>query len=333
MSLLEDFLKKFNFEKLNVLTKYPKILPLHKMDNGIITSTLSTANYQPVPINTSKMEIEISELIEGTISRIIILGTDFVIADDKDIIHARGDRVVTNEVVAPTYQGLMNFMNEYRPSEERFLVLYGIAYGKRLPGNKRYTNIYKPGYALIDGFTMKVPDMQNLCESKSIEELQEWNKNLQVPYWTITTRNRFAESFGLNTIPRLKTTTLDHVPVDPKKMLDWLWEFTDSKVVLDSDDERDKFISSQTDEASKETDKIPDIDPIPKQETDNEDEFLAAMKADVEEIKPTKAHNKFKNHKSKLGKSKGIVIRNNDRTYIRKICFEDYIKQKKKKAN
>lgn len=334
MTLLEEFLSKYSFDKLNVMTKYPKILPYHQIDNGIITDTLATANYQPVPINTKDMNIEISELIEGMISRIIILGSDFVIADDNDIIHARGDRVVTNEIVAPTYTGLMNFMNEYRPSEERFLILYGIAYGRHLPGNKRYTNLNKPGYALIDGFTAKVADMQNLCGSKSIEELLEWNTNMQIPFWPIKTRNKFADSFGLNTIPRLKTIPLNQVPIDSKKILDWLWEFTDSQVVLDSDDEQEKFNLANK---SKE-DKEPSIDPIPNNDSlkddISDDDFLASIKKPVDEDdnKQTKAKSKFKNRKSKLGKSKGVVIRNNDRTYIRKICFEDYIKQKKKKA-
>ena len=40
---------------------------------------------------------------------------------------------------------------------------------------------------------------------------------------------------------------------------------------------------------------------------------------------------KYKSKKGKLGKSKGIVIRNADRSYIRKLSFEDYVSLRKKK--
>ena len=327
MSLLEDFINKFGFDKLNIMTQYPAILPYQKIENGVPIANLSATNYQPNPINTDKVDIEITEFIEGTVSRIIILGDDFLIADDKEIIHARGDRVVTHEIIAPTYTGLMNFMNEYRPSEERFLILYGIVYGRHLQGNKRYTNLGKGGFALIDGFTAKVADMQNICSSNTPESLQTWSNNLQAPFWPISTRDKFANSFGLVLAPQLKTITLNQVPTDPIKVLNWLWEFTDSQVILDNDDEQAKFYQNYVPE-----NKEPDIDPIPNVNNLNssgEEDFLASMKN--ESSVNTKAKNKFKMKHSKLGKSKGIVIRNADRTYIRKLIFEDYIKLKKKK--
>lgn len=332
--LLENFIRTYDFEKLNTITKYPNILPLHQVnDAGAATNTLSTAEYQPVPIQTNKMEVEVSELIDGELSRIIILGDDFLIGDKKEIVHAKGDRIITNDIVMPTYNGLNNFIREYRPSEERFLILYGIVYGASLNGSNRYTNIGKSSYALIEGFTAKVADMQTLCTTNSIDELQVWNNTLQAPFWTISTKNKFANAFNLAIAPKLTTLTLDKVPINPNKMLDWLWEFTDSKIVLDTEEEQEQFYSSQ--DTSKTNNNEPPIDPLPNPKSlknaKGEDDFLSSLQNNhnKEEL-PTKAKNKFKNRKSNLGKSKGVIIKNNDRSYIRQIRFEDYIKMKKK---
>ena len=325
MTLLEEYIRRCGFDKLNTITKYPRILPFHEIKDKYMSGTLSTANYQPVPLQTNKMEVEVSELIDGNISRIIILGSDFLIADDENIVHARGDRVVSSDIVGSTYDGLKTFMGEYRPSEERFLILFGINYGSTFRGHERYTNIDKSGFALLDGFTIKVEDMSKLCDNNTVEQLTEWSNNLQAPFWSSSTKEKFSNAFGLMQTPKLKTITLDKVPTDPKKTLNWLWEFTDSKVVLDSDEEQAQFYKRKEN-------KEPDIDPIPggntiKKDEKGEDEFLANMVKDTSD----KAPQKFKSKKDKLGKSKGIVIRAADRTYIRKLRFEDYISLKKKK--
>ena len=86
---------------------------------------------------------------------------------------------------------------------------------------------------------------------------------------------------------------------------------------------------------SKTNNNEPPIDPLPNPKSlknaKGEDDFLSSLQNNhnKEEL-PTKAKNKFKNRKSNLGKSKGVIIKNNDRSYIRQIRFEDYIRMKKK---
>ena len=163
MSVLDDLVQKYGLDKLNSATQYPSIITYHNLgDRGGLTNSLRFTDDEPLP--NDNLEVSATEKIDGTNSRIVVLGDDFFIGSRNDFVHAKGDRVVTNDAVTPVYMGLTNFLSSYTPSEDRLLVLFGEAYGRKINGAKCYTENAKPGFRLFDGFTISIDELTKLFE-------------------------------------------------------------------------------------------------------------------------------------------------------------------------
>ena len=297
-SLLDELVGQFSFEKIDALTKYPNILPLHI--NGITTENKN----QPLPSHPEKVETIATEYISGSLSRIIILDNDFFIGTNDDIIHAQGDRIVNDNIVPPTYQGLHNFITTYTPSNERLLVLYGIAYGEGFTEQERYTRNNVTGFKVIDGFTLQTQDIVKLLENMSVEDINNWREEMKQPLWSIRTLKRFCDHFRLQTPSILYEGTLDQIPIyNTNELMNWTKQFNKSTVLLDNieDTTSESVINSKQNL----NDLFDELEALDEKEKSN-DEY---------EI----------NNTTNYGKIKGLILRDKNHTFMRTIIFDSYL--------
>ena len=273
MSVLDDLVQKYGLDKLNSATQYPSIITYHNLgDRGGLTNSLRFTDDEPLP--NDNLEVSATEKIDGTNSRIVVLGDDFFIGSRNDFVHAKGDRVVTNDAVTPVYMGLTNFLSSYTPSEDRLLVLFGEAYGRKINGAKCYTENAKPGFRLFDGFTISIDELTKLFEENDLPKIASWRDHLHQPFWPESTFHNFCNQFNLQRTPDVWKGTLGDIPKDPAETYEWLNQFRLSQATLDE---------------------------------------KAVVWDDT----------------NLYGRSEGIVVRDKERRYIRKLRFEDYNKGKK----
>lgn len=300
MSMLDEIVTAYNFDKLNALTKYPKILSYFDANNQ-----LSTANYQPIPPHPEKMNITIKELIDGEIIRIIVLDNDYFVGDSNEIIHARGDRIIINPLVVPMYRSLMGFFNANMSNRERLMVLYGVVFGGQVAGNERYVvNNANAKCLLVDGFTMKVQDVVGIIRDNNLDVITDWVNTLHQPFWTTTTLDKFCTTCKLEKLPVLAETTLDKIPTEIEEMKKWAKQYEQSGLFVESDEKKEISLEDIINDTEKR-----DINSI-KAEEDLDELFNPTTKIEVP---------------SKFKQSKGVVIRSIDRSYIRQINFNNFL--------
>lgn len=291
MSLLDELVTKYNFDKINALTRYPSILDYHQIEDEKATNKLATRDYQPIPPQPEKMPIVIKELVDGDVIRIISIDNDFFIGDNTDMIHARGDRIISNPRIVPMYKALNSFFGANMTNNERLMVLIAVCYGGEL------SPIYKSNEikcVLLEGYTLKLNDVISLCRDNEIEAIQKWVDTLHQPFWSIKTLTRFCTACNLEPLPILKETTLNSIPTEITDMKELINQYKYSSLFTETE--------VKTKENKKLDTKTPTIN-IDDIEKDDDIEFLF--------------NNKIP--------SKGIVIRSLDRTYIRKVNFKHYL--------
>lgn len=330
MSMLDDIVTAYGFDKLDALTKYPNILPLHEIKDNHATTVLTEANYQPVPPHPENMEIVMRELIDGEIIRILVLDNDYFVGNRDEIVHARGDRIIVDPRIIPMYRSLMNFFNANMSNNERLMVLYGVVYGGRLKGNERYVvNNGDAKCVLVDGFTMKVQDVVGICRDNNIDVISDWVDTLHQPFWSVKTLSRFCDTCNLEQLPNLLETTLDKIPTNPELIKPWSAAYEKTNLA-EKEPEKPKRKPGERDPQA---DFEPEIDPLPKKsledilnEVDDKVNINSIMKDELsEDIDELFNPSPKINDANKFQKSKGVVVRALDRTYIRKIEFDKYL--------
>ena len=295
MSLLDEIVTKYGFDKLNTLTYYPSILDFHNIENNKAIDKLSIANYQPIPPRPDNMKVVIKELINGDIIRIISIDNDFFIGNKTDIIHARGDRIILDAKIVPMYKALSSFFGSNMTNNERLMVLYAVIYNTNL-----YNGPDELQCVLIEGFTLKLEDVISLCRDNNIEQIQEWVNTLHQPFWSINTLNKFGNACNIEPLPVLEETTLNTIPTKIEDMKKWLNKYKQSSLKI---------------EVQHEQIKKPTLDDI-IQNTESKDINNISKEDDIDFL--------FSKENKIFAPSKGIVIRALDRSYIRKININNY---------
>ena len=316
--MLDEIVTEYGFDKLNALTQYPSILSFHKLnDEGKAINELASADYQPTPPRPEKMNVIIQEIIDGEIIRIIVLDNDYFIGNKNEIIHAKGDRIVLDSMIIPVYKSLSNFFQANLSSNERMMILYGVLYGKGIKGHDRYIQNDDSDEELIkcllvDGFTIKIQDVIGLFKDNSVSFIENWVNTLHQPFWALSTLNKFCNACNVNQLSNLgEVTTLNKIPQDINEMKQWIKLYKTSSLTLTNTktDKKNNNDKKNLQDILQEIESSPvNINAISKND-DIDDLFnLTSNKA-----------------LSKFNKSKGVIIRSIDRTYIRKIKFDDYL--------
>ena len=101
--MLKELVLKFGKLKINTLTKYPSILTLHQLgEKGKLKSELTTPIENEVLYATEK--------IDGTNTRIICFGDEYLIGAREFVLHHSDDLYFDNS--QGIVEGISNFRNE-----------------------------------------------------------------------------------------------------------------------------------------------------------------------------------------------------------------------------
>ena len=252
--------------KLNTITKYPSILTYHELGNkGTVIEELTSQNHQLY----SEEILEGTEKVDGTNSRIVICGNDYLIGTREEFIYAKGDRVINDKenILLNCIPIADRIISENTLSNNELLVIYGETYGKGIGrGCKNYAN-KDTAFRVFDMWSMSVDKVEELLNI-DLEKLATWRERGGQPYFKIEELKKYCELYKLEKTPVLFSIKKKDFPTSIKSVYDFLLQFKSTKVALDLEN---------------------------------------------------------------MGKSEGFVIRNSDRSYIKKVRFEEYEKTLKVK--
>jgi hypothetical protein len=245
--MLNDLILRYGLDKINSFTKYPSILTYHELgERGLLQ------NKVPQPFSD---EIYITEKIDGTNTRIVLFGGDYLIGSREDFIYARGDRIIN-----PT-MGIVNAVKDIVfPVVNKFTVIFGEVYGGNIGSSaKEYSNSRRFGFRIFD--VIQTNDFNILNED--LHTISNWRENGGQSYLSVPDLIVFSRESNLEIVPYLGV--VKNIPKDLSGTFEWLKTFKTTLAGIDN-----------------------------------------------------------------VGKAEGVVIRNENRTLIRKIRFEDYERTQKR---
>lgn len=243
---------KYGKEKINTLTKYPSILTLHQLgEKGCLKNELTTT------LHGEKMYA--TEKIDGTNTRIICFGSEYLIGSREYVLHHSDDLYFDNA------QGIvegLKMLDINVPQSQKLTVIYGEFYGGKTTSNAKWYGRDKNGFRVFD---IAVFDDLSILEFE-LADISKW-------------RERETESgiiYGQKFLTRAQMlsqfSTFDFVPIIEFELGDM-----SHKIILDN------------------------------------------LKYFIPETRVALSENAQK-------KSEGIVLRNESRTKIVKVRFEDYVR-------
>ena len=267
----EDVVNTHGMNSLNSFTKYPSIQTYHEINSGTLKENL-TDN-----MGFCDENVYITEKVDGTNGRILILNGDYIIGSREELLYRKGD------MFSNPSQGIVDIMKPFAeylvtriPTDNTMYVFYGEVYGSNINGAKQYTKHKNSNVRFFDCIKMSAenPEFFNVL-TKPIEQISSWREHGGQKYVSVAEFLNLMESFGYkenNMVPYIRFTNGLEIPTTRKETYDWLKNFERSRAVIDKD-------------------------------------F-------------------FENGNN--SKAEGVVVRNEIRSFIRKIRFEDYEKTIKK---
>lgn len=270
---LNQLIDKYGLDYINSATKYPSILTYHALGKrGGMTKELCEGKSFP------SVDVELTEKVDGTNSRCIMLGNDYIIGSREDIVFAKGDRIINSVIVNPVRNGLETLIhnNEETNDLDRIIVVFGESYGHKIQdGSKVYcSHSQKQNYRVFDVISWTVDDFEQLANNVPLTSLASWRDNGNQPFMDTDRLKQFCCAHNIERTPIIATMNGQEIPTDVEQTLSWMEDMIPkSKAVLDEThgDENQKF-----------------------------------------------------------ARPEGLVIRTKDRSFIRKLRFEDYNKGKLK---
>ena len=274
-NMIDIAIEKYGLDKMNSLSKFPSILPFHKIGKrGGVTEELNPIDQ--IFLHQEKLgKLFITEKIDGIASRAIVYKNDYLLADKNNFVYAKGDRIYQSIIIDQMKETVEEFIKR-NPDPEKVHVIYGITYGYKI-GNGTDLYIYndskKRDFRIFDIYSMGVFEFNNIL-GQSTKSIIDWRESNKQEFWNYTDLMDFCDGSNVKIVPVLETDIfLKDIPDKVDYAFTWLKKFKASKAILDGDIN-------------------------------------------------------VNNQGSKYGQSKGIVIRNNDRSFIRQLLFEEYIKGK-----
>lgn len=228
--MLNELLKEER--KLNTITKYPSILTYHELGKkGTIVEEPTQSNYIP---NDDEL-LEATEKVDGTNTRIVICGKDYLIGMREDFLYAKGDRIINDKmgVLQTNIDTAERLVNEYDFSKDELFVVYGETYGKGI--NKGYKNYSteKLSFRVFDMWKMSIEEVNNLIYNNDLNTLSTWRENYNQPYVEIEELKSLCNKFKLEKTPVLFSTIKKELPNSIEDMYEMLSKYKDTLVNLD----------------------------------------------------------------------------------------------------
>ena len=259
MFKFDELAEKYGWKKINSMTKYPSILTYHELgEKGVLKNT---HDFEPLE-NTES--ILVTEKIDGTNTRIIFYGDDYLIGSREDMLYAKGDRIINGTLgIVETVMPIAERIGSIQGNEDKFVVVYGEVYGKGINAGKQYTNSDQKGFRVFD---IVIQDEIDNILARELSAIASWRDNGGQSFVTIDGHLLASLADGLFSVPSLTSQEYRDMPKTLVETYEWLQQFKTTRAGMED------------------------------------------------------------GHK---GNAEGVVIRNENRSFIRKIRFEDYERTKR----
>lgn len=189
---------RFRLRAIDSMTKYPSIDTYHRLQEG---TGLLLEDHVQFEANT----VIATEKIDGTNARIIVFPDgDFIIGSRKELLHAKGDRIINpalgivDTVLLPAWEICLRH-------HEHPTVYYGEVYGHGVQGGKAYTST--PGQTGFRLFDVAILDRFEELVHWEPQELASWRDNGNQPFMSEVRLRATADGLGLPLVPRWDVRT------------------------------------------------------------------------------------------------------------------------------
>ncbi|BAY61409.1 hypothetical protein NIES22_14740 [Calothrix brevissima NIES-22] len=194
-----DFsLRSCELNKLNSMTKYPSIPTYHALgDKGTLLE-------QTVTFNVDDGEVILTEKVDGTNSRIILLPDgNFVLGSREELLFAKGD-LIGNPALG-IVDALKNIADSLVRSHSGIMVTYLELYGGKITSaSKQYTSQQNVGWRLFD--VAVITDIETLF-ARPIQQIAVWRDNGGQVFLDEKQLTQASIDYGFALTPRIATVT------------------------------------------------------------------------------------------------------------------------------
>lgn len=241
--MLNELLKEQR--KLNTITKYPSIFTYHELGKkGTVIEELTSQYYEC----SDDEELEGTEKVDGTNTRIVICGQDYLIGTREEFIYAKGDRIQNDKQnillnCIPIAERIVAENDFYK---DELFVIYGENYGKSIgDGYKNYA-LKELGFRVFDMWSMKIDDIKDLLK-EDLNKLATWREHCNQPYFTIEKLKGYCRALKLEKTPVLFTVKKKELPTSIEDMYKFLGQFKETRVGLDATGKSEGFVIRSSD--------------------------------------------------------------------------------------
>lgn len=214
--------------RLNSATKYPSIDTYHKLDpsNGRLTEN-ETVPFPEGPVL-------LTEKIDGTNGRIIMLPGDFFIGSREEILYAKGDRIENPalgivQTLLPLAEVIYHLYDSVAGTQAHvlFLEVYGKGIG---PGAKQYSSSMT-GYRLFD-----LARVHGEVLTWDVEKIASWRDHGGQEFASSFQLTDVAERWAIPQVPLIGAVDNEMLPQTLAKTQEWMGRLlTESQAKLDED--------------------------------------------------------------------------------------------------
>ena len=223
-----------NSDTLNSLTKYPSIQTYHEFDTNkhILKEQLTFPN-------ETDESIYITEKIDGTNIRILILNNDYVIGGREEWIYAKGDRAIV-KANKPYINFLKNIIENILSKKQALkkdtlYCIYGELHGSKIQRSwTNYTsNENEYGFRVFDIWSESLIGNEIMKNIKLPEQASRWRETNQQNWYSYNAVQLFCNYFNLDMVPYIRTDVLSQIPTTLEETYDFLTEFKTTRINLD----------------------------------------------------------------------------------------------------
>ncbi len=218
-------LRSIDLKKLNSITKYPSIPTYHALDpkNGRLLEERVEFSGPVV----------LTEKVDGTNSRIIVRGDDYIIGSREELLHARGDRIFNPSM--GIVEAVLDLAGRVAGLFGVFLaIVYVEAYGGNIgAAAKQYTSSKATSARLFDIALFSGDDLSDLLE-RDPASISSWRESGGQHFEREEALAGWADATGVPLAPRIAEVDGAQLPQSVSDASNWLSEtIRRSRVTLD----------------------------------------------------------------------------------------------------
>jgi RNA ligase-like protein len=204
-------MREVDLAKLNSLTKYPSIPTYHEIgDKGVLGEQ---------HVSFYGEEVVVTEKIDGTNARVILLSDGYIIGSREELLYASGD-LIGNPVL-----GIVTALRQ--KLDKKFIwetlgvtVLYFEIYGGNVTAaSKEYTSSKQWSMRLFD--VVRINDAEMLLQMEP-SEISRWREHGGQRFDNEEQLEADIQSFEFDRVPYLRTMSGDALPGSIEHTAEWL---------------------------------------------------------------------------------------------------------------